>query len=323
MHRKNQWILGMLAWLGAACPALAGGPGTTGADVLKVNFGARPVALGGAYSAVGQDAGILLYNPAGLSTVQGTDLVFQHYFALEEVSYELFGYAQPLEGGGVFGSTLLWRHLPSIDNPGAPDDPVLANDAVIAAGTSRKLASFLPDLPPALAALNVGVAGKILYSSLREAHAWSAALDAGLYWSSQAWLPLPVAAAAAVQNVGTPLKFLEAGDPLPVRARLAAAVEPLSGARQRGLITAEWIFSPDQAVKTCVGAEYVFADLLSLRCGYTLEPQENLSGPAAGVGLKFRTGVFQGRLDYAYHPQFWSGWDSLANNHVLSLGASF
>ncbi|HTC21605.1 MAG TPA: hypothetical protein VK859_12200, partial [bacterium] len=41
--------------------------GTTTADILKINEGARPAAMGGAYTAMGDDIYSISYNPAGLS----------------------------------------------------------------------------------------------------------------------------------------------------------------------------------------------------------------------------------------------------------------
>ena len=45
----------------------AGGVGTTGAQFLKIGTGARPVAMGYAFSAVADDLNALYWNPAGLA----------------------------------------------------------------------------------------------------------------------------------------------------------------------------------------------------------------------------------------------------------------
>ncbi len=49
--------------------SLAGwlGPSATGFTFMKVGVGARPVAMGQAFTGVADDANALFYNPAGLS----------------------------------------------------------------------------------------------------------------------------------------------------------------------------------------------------------------------------------------------------------------
>ena len=198
-----------------AATAAASGPGTTGADVLKVNLGARPNALGGAYSAVGNDAQSLLYNPASLATVQGSDAVFQHYAAYAEVTYELLGYVQPVEDMGMVGGTLVWRTMPAIDNPGAPDAPVAVNDLVLTIGEGRYWKELFGSVPPLLDRLSVGAAVKLIYSSLREAHAVSVAADLGAVWNAplgvcpSRWPPVckTPARPCAIWNRPTPCRF--------------------------------------------------------------------------------------------------------------------
>ncbi len=309
--------------LSAAPGARAGGPGTTGADVLKVALGARANALGGAYAAVGGDALSLLYDPATLTTVTAPDAVFLHDMAIEEVGYELLGYAQPVAGLGTAGVTAVWRHMPSIDNPGAPDAPVDAHDAVLTVGVGRRLWDLWPGLGTPFDGLSVGVAVKGLYLSLREAHAFSVAADAGVYWASPAAWPVGVALAGAVQNAGMPVTFVTEPDPLPLMGRGALTVLPLRTEMHRALATAEWTLTADGPLKTLVGAEYGYAGTVFLRLGYTFAGAENLGGPAAGVGVAFAGAGLRARLDYTYRPTLWSGWESVAGNHLVALGVGF
>jgi len=88
-------------------------------------------------------------------------------------------------------------------------------------------------------------------------------------------------------------------------------------------VTAEWIAVADGEPKIAIGGEYALSQVLFLRAGYTFVGSGDLGGPAAGIGVAFPTGVFQAKLDYTYRPQLWNGWESVAGNHLLSLGASF
>ncbi|MCK5219003.1 hypothetical protein KAR10_05740, partial [bacterium] len=248
---------------------------------------------------------------------------FQRYMAFEQVTYELLGGSCPLPGVGRLGAILVWRHMPTIDNPGAPDNPVGANDLVLTMGWSRSLEELLPKWPSALSGLSLGAGGKIIYLILRENTAFSVAGDMGLYWNSQKLLPITITAAAAVQNLGLPVRFIEEEDPLPLQGRLAMAVSSYGGKRHSSILTAEMVMARDNPVKTSLGMEYTFARMLSFRLGYTWEARENLQGPAGGLGLAFVIGTVQARIDYAYKPILWRSWESVANNHLVSVDVSF
>ena len=73
MFIKKALIYGMVVFL-SCLPVLwqtgslyASGPGTTGAEFLKIRIGARASALAGAFTAISDDVNGLFWNPAGLS----------------------------------------------------------------------------------------------------------------------------------------------------------------------------------------------------------------------------------------------------------------
>jgi hypothetical protein len=250
--------------------------------------------------------------------------VFQHYAAYEQVTYELFGYAQPLEDFGIGGATLVWRAMPAIDNPGAPDAPVNANDLVLTVGEGRLAKEWFGSLPPLWDRLAVGGAVKLIYSSLREAHAVSVAADLGAVWNAPASWGLPVTAAASLQNAGAPLRYLEQADPLPLVGRLGVSVAPWDTGRHQALFTAECVLPVlESGLKTSVGAEYTLAKVISLRAGYRFEDAGSLNGPSAGLGVAFMAGSLSVHLDYAFRLTLWNAYDSVDNNHFLSLGVHF
>jgi hypothetical protein len=89
-----------------AGPALAGSEGrkgTAGALELRIPVGARGSALGGAVASDVTGVESMFWNPAGLATVQGTDVLFSHqsYFADMKVNYA--GAATNMGGFGVLG----------------------------------------------------------------------------------------------------------------------------------------------------------------------------------------------------------------------------
>jgi hypothetical protein len=90
-------VLALLALLvGGAGAAWAGSDerkGTSGAAELQIPVGPRGTALGGA--AVGDVEGVeaIFWNPAGLSTLQGTEALFSHttYFAGQKLNFAAVG----------------------------------------------------------------------------------------------------------------------------------------------------------------------------------------------------------------------------------------
>ncbi len=88
-------------------PAFAGGVGTTGANFLKIQPGARGVALGGAFGAVADDAFGAYWNPAGIAEQPNSSLGFSHIEWLEGVTYDYIGSVFPLGNRAVTGLPLL------------------------------------------------------------------------------------------------------------------------------------------------------------------------------------------------------------------------
>ena len=78
--------------------------GTTAADFLQLGVGGRAMGLGGAYTAVADDASALYWNPAGLTSVEKRDVTFMHAQYLQSSFYDYAAYAQNLGKYGAFGA---------------------------------------------------------------------------------------------------------------------------------------------------------------------------------------------------------------------------
>jgi hypothetical protein len=86
---------------GAACFALIAPVQSQTTDLI---LGARPQGLGGAYTAIADDANAVYWNPAGLARVEHRDITFMHWlFAdVSDVMVDYIAFAQPL-GTGTLG----------------------------------------------------------------------------------------------------------------------------------------------------------------------------------------------------------------------------
>ena len=82
-----------LTFYGETTHVLGQSVGTTTADILKINSGARPAAMAGVYTAMGDDAYAVEYNPAGIAKVQASQAIFTHLDSLADISYEYLIFA--------------------------------------------------------------------------------------------------------------------------------------------------------------------------------------------------------------------------------------
>src|ERR1041385_427816 len=77
--------------------------GTEGASFLELPVGARPAAMGSAYSALAEDAYAPTWNPAGLAFLDSPQLGAMHMLYLESSSYEFGSFGLPLGPGRGIG----------------------------------------------------------------------------------------------------------------------------------------------------------------------------------------------------------------------------
>src|SRR5512133_2245620 len=96
--------------LGGAAPRARAGEGATAAEFLKVENGARPAAMGGAYAAAARDlSGGLYWNPAGLGFLDGHALEASYDSSIQGVSQGYLAYGRRVGalGGLALGLSYL------------------------------------------------------------------------------------------------------------------------------------------------------------------------------------------------------------------------
>ena len=84
-------------------PAQAASAGAEPYNFLFLDANARAVALGGAYTALADDANALLYNPGGLGLLNGHEATFMHNQYVDELTQEYGGLAYDLGNWGGAG----------------------------------------------------------------------------------------------------------------------------------------------------------------------------------------------------------------------------
>lgn len=203
--------LSLFALLFATVAAEAG-VGTSGADFLLIPPGARPAALGEAFTAVADEGSGPAYNPAGISRNRRKRVTTGYTFYLEDSDYEYLSYIHPLSDGKAVGVS--FTGLQVIDIRRDRDGNSMGSF------TNSDLAVGLTYGQP-VGPVRVGGTAKFIHRSLDVYNASAYALDLGvqgdLFFENWIW-------GVAVTNLGNDLKFLSVGDPLPTTWRAGIGV---------------------------------------------------------------------------------------------------
>lgn len=273
--------------LRAAALAEAGAPGA----VFDFGAGARPLALGGAYSAVARDALALYYNPAGLSRLGGRNVSLMHATLFEGMSYDYLGYAQNyarLPGG--WGAHVIRFSAGTADGRDENNQPVGGfsyGETALAAGTGLH-GLFLPSL-------SAGAAFKVLDRSMDGESTRLLGFDLGAQYGPLLGDRLRLG--LALRNVGG-FATGDTSDKLPMTLKVGAAYEAA-----RGLLLAA-----DLEGGLRLGAEYELGPG-AVRLGYDRDAF------TFGAGIRFLKAY---QLDYAMFKH-----EELGLSNRISLSYSF
>jgi tetratricopeptide (TPR) repeat protein len=305
---ERPFILRLVSALGTlACVAALSLPAdaltaNTAASFLAIGSGSRPIALGGAYVAVSNDSFALSYNPAGLNRLRGGTLAFQHNEWGLDMRQEILCGTLPT-GAGMLGIGVTYVSYGAIAGrdslgnlSGASFSPA---DSALTAGYG------FGEVLPGLAA---GATLNLYNEELAGSNALGVASNLGaLYRLGDTGVDLGL----ALYNIGTPL----AGYSLPAQVAFGAAGRLFGDVL---LISLEGdVPLSASPLELKAGLEGTFFNLLALRAGYSLTPDEGahaLHGLTAGLGFTIAAGT----LSYAYQP-----FGSVAQAHRLTLEYSF
>ena len=289
--------------------------GTTTAAFLQLGVGARPEAMGEAFTAVASDADALYWNPAGLAKVQAHSATFMHSAYIESTSYDYIGYAQNLGGEkGVIGASIQYFSAGSIagtDTSGVDTGSFTPNDMAVSVGYARKLAC---PLKCPMDGGTVGVDVKYIQSKIATT-ASAEAIDLGA--QSRAILDDKLRFGLAIANLGTTMKFDNAKENLPLELKLGSSYK----IKDNWLAALDLKFPRSNNMLFALGTEYVYPvkDNMSLagRVGYNSRTTGDVSG-FTGISFGLGFGFDKYSLDYALVP-----FGDLGTTHRVSVSAKF
>ncbi len=282
----NVPILLLLLAVGASAD-IARRAGTTSAQFLRLEQGARHAALGGTYTGYGDDAFTLWGQPAALGEIEAVTLSAQHTSLFMGINQEYVGVAFPL-GSHRWGLT---ANLLNVDD--------ILRTTENATGNLASSGGFFGarDLGVALHygrrwtdRVTIGAAVRYIDSEIDNVSAQGVGVDAGIRWRT----PIEgLTVGAAVTNAGQGLKFIRQRDDLPTTFRAGGAY-----VWNRWMLSGDLVKGIDTDFEGGVGLEFRPIDLLALRAGYRSQGRDVDEGLTAGLGVRWK-GL---ELDYAYVP---------------------
>ncbi|MDE2141736.1 MAG: PorV/PorQ family protein [Elusimicrobia bacterium] len=274
------------------------------ASFLNVGVGARGLGMGGAYTALADDADAIYWNPAGLAQVEKHEFQASDSELAQNTREGFFSYAQtvPL---GTFAAGATYLNEGSIDGRDAQGHATAgfsAADASVAGAFACKT-----DL------VDLGGSVKFIQSHIGSAQATTFGMDLGARRRIG-----PVVLGASLRNLGPGMKFDSETDDLPMRLALGAAYKFAGG----HALTAEFTNAPRAGGSDAgFGGEYQALKGIFLRAGYTTQ-----SAIAGGTGFDAVRGL---TLGVGYHSAHWTldyaavPMGELGSTHRFTLGTKW
>lgn len=295
--------------------------GTTAAPFLKIEFGARPVAMGGSFVALANDPSGVYYNPAGIAELKNAYVSGGHTEWFADLNYEYAAFILPTKRinfclWGTFLSSADME-VTTVETPEGTGQYFKYIDGLLAFTTSALLSDRL----------SIGFSAKYIQQSLYNESAATVALDIG----SVLRTPLTgTRLGMCLVNYGGRMQLsgndlIVEADPWPeyqgnydYEARLSTESFPLPMAFKLGFafqimdnedafiihdnyqlqIAVDGIHPNDGEEKLQIGFEYGIYDMLFLRGGYKVNYDTQKF--TAGAGVKAGFGGRDISVDYAY-----------------------
>ncbi|MBI4422393.1 MAG: PorV/PorQ family protein [Elusimicrobia bacterium] len=287
--------------LALACrPAWAGGP-RSGADFLEMETGARPAAMGGAFTAVADDVHAVRWNPAGMGQIQRTEVAFGEKKWFHNVAMHQLSASRKLGSrwfGGLDLGFIDYGKIEKRDNQSRNLESYGARDMVVTLAGARDL----------VGPVWIGGALKIIQREIESESARTFAADLAAHAAHGPWR-----FGATIQNLGQPLTFRSQSENLPVLFRAGAARR----IGERWLAAADVDVTEHAGARLRLGTEFSatrvrWSDLV-VRAGYSAA-----KGPQGGITVGFGVIGFNWEFGYAF-----KAYGPLESGHWIGLGYRF
>jgi len=299
-RRRIRWAVGLVAIAALSMlfsPGSALGQakvGTTGAQFLELGVSARAMGMAEAFTAISDDISATYYNPAGLTSLYGREVMATYIDMPADVQYGYSALGLPLESiGGVLGvsvyaltSGLMIERDYERGTEAGTGREFSWNDFAASVSYGR----YLTDR------FSIGFSVKYIgeFAHDYSASGWSA--DVGTMYDT-GFRGFKIA--MVITNFGPDMKFIENDYPLPINFRFGGSINVIESESNLVTFAAEGSHPSDNLEKYNAGLEYIFKDRFILRGGGRFN--YDVDGFTAGGGLRLPFGEDREiGIDYAF-----------------------
>ncbi|MBD3182110.1 PorV/PorQ family protein [Candidatus Poribacteria bacterium] len=268
-----------------------GGKGGYAGTYLRIGVGARPLGMGGAFTALSDDATASYWNAAGLEQIKRPQFSCMYSLMSMDRTLNIATYAQPIGEIGTLGFGWLnygVRDIDGRDISGNPTGSFSDSENAFTISLGKDLSSILL----------VGGSFKFLYHKLASQQATGYGFDVGVILK----LGESIKIGGKIQDINSKIQWdteSKLEEEFPITTRFGISILPKE---------IPFIFSADveknskQNNKYHVGAEYWFISSLAVRFGY------NKRNFTAGVTVVIPITSVDLQLDYALAPDELNQW---------------
>ncbi len=322
-------------FLTALIPFAVFSAGETGADILNEKTGARPLALGEAYTSIADDLEGIVYNPASAGFIKAREISGSYLWKSFQMTAISGAYAQPieiffLEGTGAI--SVIYRTIPEISNIDADDEPVKFYDILITATFANNLYYFIKN--DFLKDVYTGLSIKFIQEQIGDNIGSTFAFDLGFVLSPA---DANYKIGLSLLNAGMPVKTLRSNaaesdidyeaSPLPMTLRLGGTVLLKIDKDNTTNIMLDYMQNFYESSRVAFGVEHSIVEILFLRLGYNMcvDTREPAS-LSAGIGVSVKTTVpvtITGEINYVYRIFMWNWFNAPDSINAISVVFKF
>lgn len=277
--------------------------GTAMYQFLKIGAGSRAVGMGEAFVAVANDASALYWNPAGITQIPKSELVFSHVNWPVDVRHEFIGFVYPLGRANRLGLSATALHTDAFEE--TTEFQPLGTGRFVSFGDISIGVTFARQMTDRF---SVGLTIKYVDENLAELHARNVLIDFGTYyWTGFGSTRFAVSvlnfgtniqpAGTMVHRDGTVISDFQDFAP-PTIFRIGFAAELFERDQQRLTGSIQLNHPNDNAENVNLGVEYAWNETLALRGGYRINVDEESFVFGGGIQIPLR--VFALSLDFSY-----------------------
>lgn len=304
---KEGWIMGVMGaiflLLVLSCGSFAAeGDIINGAPYLREGAGARSLAMGGASTAVADDATATVWNVAGLSRVKSTS-VASMYSARDQLDrrHNFLALAQTVQNVGTFGIAWINAGVAGIERYSASDQP----EGTFDSSENAFLLSYGAIFQPVRLGGGVKILSQKIDPELDETSMGFGGLDIGILAEPMESITIGM----TIQNIFG--KIAEASIPIQFKMGTALRLLPEDNLLLAVDLSKAFVDLEAETAALHMGVEYWAAKLVGFRLGVTSKKEFS-----AGLGIN----ISDIQLDYAYSIKR----DGLEpDTHYVSICASF